>query len=126
MFDASAYELADVPDHDAPGPVAAPPSGLPPAERDEDGTSPLDVAMAACSLCTQTFGGCAIGGAKAGLVSPALAFSVCGWMQRAAGRAVRWNRAGASTTYFAYVMLGSGRTRGQREADVLALAETMR
>lgn len=126
MFDASAYELADVFDHDALGPVAAPPAGPALSSAGEDSTSPLDVAMAACTLCTQTFGGCAIGGAKAGLVSPALAFSVCGWMQRAAGRAVRWNRTGASTTYIAYVMLGSGRSRGQREADVLALAETMR
>lgn len=125
MFDASAYDLAELPDvydDDAPAAIQIQPA---PAAAD-DAASPLDVAMAACSLCTQTFGGCAISGARAGMVSPALAISVCGWMQRAAERSLRWNRTGTSSTYLAYVLLGKARSGTQREADVLALAETMR
>ena len=126
MFDASAYGLAELPDaYDDGTPAATEPQPAPAAIQDT-AASPLDVAMAACSLCTQTFGGCAISGARAGMVSPALAVSVCGWMQRAAERSLRWNRTGASSTYLAYVLLGSARSGTQREADVLALAETMR
>lgn len=126
MFDASAYDLAELPDVHADGaPATVEPQPAPAAAQD-GAASPLDVAMAACSLCTQTFGGCAISGARAGMVSPALAISVCGWMQRAAERSLRWNRTGTSSTYLAYVLLGNARSGTQREADVLALAETMR
>lgn len=126
MFDASAYELAELPDEDGHGHAIAPLDERGVVDTADAGASALDVAIAACSLCTQTLGGCAIGGANAGLVSPALAFSVCGWMHRAAQRAVGWNRNGASTGYVAYVMLGNRRSRTEREAEVLALAETMR
>ncbi|MCU0893633.1 MAG: hypothetical protein MUD06_04790 [Rhodospirillales bacterium] len=121
MFDASAYELAEPPEQvsaNRAAPEAVEASG--PA-----GANALDVALAACSLCTQAFGGCAIGGARAGLVSPVLALSVCGWMQRAAHRAVRFD-GGARNRYVAYVLFGNGRTQAQREADILALGETMR
>jgi hypothetical protein len=127
MFDASAYDLAEL-EHDGGSPATAADEISPPlaATGDDPATSPLEVAMAACSLCTQTFGGCAIGGVKAGFASPVLALSVCGWMQRAAERAVRWNDAGRSGTYLAYVLLGNGRSGAERETDLLALAETMR
>jgi hypothetical protein len=122
MFDASAYDLAEPPEHDLPHAAALNAA----AANDPAGAGALDVAMAACSLCTQTFGGCAMGGAKAGLVSPVLALSVCGWMQRAAHRAARFSGAGAPSGYVAYVLFGTGRTAAQREADILALGETMR
>jgi hypothetical protein len=128
MFDASAYDLAEPPEHALPHAAAL--DAAPDAAEANDpagaGASALDVAMAACSLCTQTFGGCAMGGAKAGLVSPVLALSVCGWMQRAAHRAARFSGAGAPSGYVAYVLFGNGRTAAQREADILALGETMR
>ena len=105
MFDASAYGLAEPPEpHDLP--LAAVPQRGEAADPAEASASALEVAMAACSLCTQTFGGCAIGGAKAGLVSPVLALSVCGWMQRAAHRAARFDRAFAPGSYVAYNQTG--------------------
>jgi hypothetical protein len=121
MFDASAYDLAEPPEQ-VLAPDAAPEAAAVGADA---GANALDVAMAACSLCTQTFGGCALGSARAGLVSPVLALSVCGWMQRAAHRAVRFD-GGSRSSYVAYVLFGNGRTQAQREAEILALGETMR
>lgn len=123
MFDASAYDLAEPPEQVLPHHRA--PEAAAVGEPADAGANALGVAMAACSLCTQTLGGCAIGGARAGLVSPVLALSVCGWMQRAAHRATRFD-GGAQSSYVAYVLLGNGRTQAQREAEILALGETMR
>lgn len=126
MFDASAYSVAKLANDDQGRRPLMTTDGLPLTGRASAGTSPLDVALAAHSLCARTFCGCAISSAKAGIVFPILPLSACGWMRRAAERAVRRNCAGTPSTYLAHVLFGNARGSAQREADILALAETMR
>ncbi len=127
MFDASAYELAEL---EAPhAPVMSTPA-LATAVNGEGQTlspfaDPAALTLAACATCQNAFGECAIQAARAGAISPVLALALCNSMHRAIERAVSapiTSMAG----YLAFVLLGSGRREASRHDDLDSLAETMR
>lgn len=125
MFDASAYELADLAD-----PVSTACAPAPADVGDSEPSSinltvPASLTLAACATCQQAFGDCAVQAARAGAISPALALAICSSMQRMAERAFNAPVTGMGS-YFAYVLLGNPRGEEARRREFESLAETMR
>ncbi len=124
MFDASAYELAEISEDAA---VRDCPRDHSPTD-DQAGAlllSPASLTLAACATCHKALGDCAINAAGAGVMPPVLALAVCNSVNRLVERAVSaqaqtWN------SYLAFVLFGPRRTDSSRRADLETLAETMR
>lgn len=121
MFDASAWELAQLDGSPSGNGVVAPADGKDPV----DIAGPAAIAVAACHACQRAIGACAIDSARAGALSPALAVAVCNSFQRMMERAFE-ARDMSAPGYVAFVLLGPGRTPASRRAELAQLAETMR
>jgi len=127
MLDATAFELMESGDTDVPqaatlSPVASVDETI---EVDPGFNTATALALAGCALCQKALGECALRGAQAGVVSPALTISVCGSFQRLTQRVFE-ARTSTLNGYVAYVLLGAGSNEGDRHAELEALAETIR
>jgi hypothetical protein len=121
MFDASAWELAQLDSSPSGSAVTGPDDGRDPVEI----AGPAAIAVAACHACQRAIGACAIDSARAGALSPALAVAVCNSFQRMMERAFE-ARDMTAPAYFAFVLLGRGCSAVSRHADLTQLVETMR
>ncbi|MCU0837747.1 MAG: hypothetical protein MUE49_03370, partial [Rhodospirillales bacterium] len=111
MFDASAYELAELDTPHAPG-LPSPRSAAVTADQDQAPSpfaDPATLTLAACATCQNAFGECAMQAARAGAMSPMLALALCNSVHRAVERAFSAPMT-SMTSYLAFVLLGAGRS----------------
>lgn len=124
MFDASAYEIAELnnvtpparPSYDKSADETAPSLSL---------NDPAALTLAACATCQSALGECAVQAARAGAMSPVMALALCTSMHRAIERTLAAPTA-SFAGYVAFVLFGSARSEASRRADLDTLAETMR
>ena len=126
MLDMTAFELMESAEIRVAEVAAEPPIVLAdtPADADSGFNAAAALALAGCAICQKALGECALRGAQAGAVSPALAISVCDSFQRLTQRVFE-PRTSSLNGYVAYVLLGTGRSESDRRTELESRAETI-